>query len=123
MTVHEILWIDPDTLEASAIIGDGEVQMRVYIPRYESGHSLEKIEIEALLTDNVILVDKDTPESVSFLRNGSYRSTVIGRVKSVEERTVEVGSFEIMLDEPLPGDANVGDKVKLDTARITMSII
>lgn len=119
MKIKQLLWYDGDTKEADAIVENDGGEMRVYFDRYTKDADYDKAIFCAFGVKDIALTDKNQALGVHFSSEGSFETSAVAKIKSVENQTVEVYGVTLELDEPLPGGLLAGDKICFKALRIT----
>jgi hypothetical protein len=118
MMIKRREWLSECAQEAILFIGNDRFECAAFSQpcNLTAGDSLT----EPLLAMSVKGVIKQ-PESVELAirRQGeSFAHDVVARVTNPQARIVSVGSIEIELDEPLPGDISLEDVIQFSCRRL-----
>lgn len=115
----KVLDFDADAREADILITDGSFSIMCFAPNCEDISCIETLKSKGMLitflADNIYRVDL---HECSVIKNakGYYSYDLIG--KRTENNSLAIGSIEIIIDKPFPGDIAVGEYVRLSCCRV-----
>lgn len=120
MKVEKVFWISRDAEEAEVRLSDGERVCVAFCQpcEYEEG-ALVDGPLRAFITKAVMLSRGDQV-ALERISDTSFAHKCVGRVVDVQQGLVEIGGFEIELDESIPAGASRGDLIDFECARLDL---
>lgn len=118
MIIKRLEWLSESAQEAVLFVGDTLFECAAFA--HPCSLNAGDILTEPLLAISVKGVIKEQePIQLAIHRQGeSFAHDVVAKVISSQDRIVSVGSIEIELDEPLPGDIALEDVIRFTCGRL-----
>ena len=117
-----IIEYDELSNEASVLITDSDISILCYAPNLSQKDLTGALgwELQTLFASDIRR--EETQESFAEKTTESYYSYKM-QGKAISSETVRIGTIEIKLDRPLPGDISIGEYISFNCTRIDFSYI
>lgn len=118
MIVKKIEWLSKVSKEAILFVGEKPKQCRVFChPCTLNSGDIIQFPLFAISVQDLFRVDKS--ESLSIKKgNDKLSHIVVAQVDDIKSSIVSVNEIKIELDEALPGDININDKIQFYCNRL-----
>lgn len=119
MKIIKINWESEEDKEASVVLSDNSHEIEVFSHPclVKEGDEID-YPLIPLNTYSLEIINPSSPEEI-IKDSRKFHYAIVGTVKDIKNGIVSVG--DLLIDvSPLPGDTNIGDKVKFFTDRVDL---